>query len=74
MHLEDLVDVPGDGLLESGAVGLEEEVLVHVKGGETDADELEEVGDEGEAVDGLEHASGQGRRRTNKKFLLEAFQ
>ena len=43
-NLEDLVEGLGDGVLERGAVGLEEEVLVNVETGEADADELEEVG------------------------------
>ena len=42
--LENLVEGLGDGVLERGAVGLEEEVLVNVETGEADADELEEVG------------------------------
>ena len=54
-RLEDLVHVLGDGLLERGAVRLEEEVLVDIEAGESDADELEEIRDEGETVDGLEH-------------------
>jgi hypothetical protein len=43
-NLENLVEGLGDGVLERGAVGLEEEVLVNVETGEADADELEEVG------------------------------
>ena len=43
-NLEDLVEGLGDGVLERGAVGLEEEVLVNVETGEADADELEEIG------------------------------
>ena len=50
-RLEDLVHGLADGVLERGAVGFEEQVLVDVEPAEADADELEEVGNQGKAVD-----------------------
>lgn len=62
-NLEDLIQVLRDGLLECGAVRLEEKVLIDVEAGEADAHELEEVRDEGETVE-------QGRLSLIRSFAL----